>query len=78
MRYQLGLVNLAAAALMEIPIDEDMFATNAPWLSHASDPAAGWVERGFAAPFVRILGVSDATPEEAAAAEAAAAAAANM
>jgi hypothetical protein len=36
-------------------------------------PAAGWVVRGLAAPFVRILEVSDPTPEEAAVEEAAAA-----
>ena len=82
-RYQLGLVNFAAAPPLEHRVDEVVSTTNAVWLSSAGslmpatfrDPPAGWVVRGLAAPFVRVLGVSDPTPEEVAAAAAAAAAA---
>ena len=79
-RYQLGLVNLAAAPLLEIPVDEDVITKKSAWSQYIDglmpaafrDRAAGWVADGFAAPFVRILEVRDATPEEVAAALAAA------
>ena len=83
MRYQVGLISWADEPPLEIPVDEDVFIKNAAgWdqdvgdLTRARfcDPAAGWVARRLAAPFVRILAVSDATPEEAAAADAAMAA----
>ena len=78
-RYQVGLVNLRGAPLLELDAEEAVFTENAPFwhervadLTPASfrDRAAGWVVNGCAAPFVRILEVSDATPEEAAAVDA--------
>ena len=78
-RYQLGLVNLAAAALLELAAHERVFIANFPvgyqrvgdqTAAALRDPAAGWVARGYAAPFVRILEVRDPTPEEVAADEA--------
>jgi hypothetical protein len=50
--------------------DSDCYLKRGDDLTRAAfrDPAAGWVERGLAAPFVCILEVRDATPEEVAAA----------
>ena len=79
MRYQLGLVNLGDAPLLELDAEELVFTSSvSSWHQCISDltpaafrdPAAGWVADGVAAPFVRILGVSDVTPEEVAAASA--------
>ena len=81
MRYELGLVNLGDRPLLELGARERVFVESAYiWRQRVSDltraafrdPAAGWVAYGLAAPSVRILGVSDATPEEAAAARRAA------
>jgi hypothetical protein len=78
-RYQLGLVNLAAAPLRENRVVEDVLIESHPLRFEGvgdvtpagfCDPAAGWVARRCAAPFVRILEVRDATPEEATAAAA--------
>ena len=75
MRYELGLINLENAAVLELGAAESVFTENSPsWnkrvvdLTPAAfrDRAAGWVANGVAAPFVRILEVSAATPEEAA------------
>ena len=87
MRYQAGFVNLAAAPLLEIPVHEHVFTERNPlwqlrFINFAPatfrDAAAGWVARGIAAPFVRVLEVRDAAPEEAAAALEAALEAANV
>ena len=73
MRYQLGFVNLTAAAELEIPVNESVFTEIVhTWhqvvgdltLADFRNPDAGWVVHGVAAPFVRILEVSNATPEE--------------
>ncbi len=79
MRCQLGLVNLAAAPLLELDADEVVLTETYPiWdrrlldlaPTRFRDRAAGWVARGRTVPFVRILEVRDATPEEVAADEA--------
>jgi len=78
-RYQIGSINLGAVPPLELPVEERVFAEDVPYCRSISDlpaagfrdPAAGWVARGCAAPFVRILEVRDATPEEVEAAEAA-------
>ena len=82
MRYQIGFINLKGAPLFECTPSEIVVVKNMHyyiflrWMLPAvfRDPAAGWVVRGLAAPFIRILEVSDPTPEEAAAEEAEAAA----
>ena len=70
MRYQFGLVNLMAAPLLELGTRETVL-TKTNFVFHRfsdlpafRDRAAGWVVDGVAAPFVRILGVSDPTPAE--------------
>jgi hypothetical protein len=74
-RYQAGLVNWREA-LREVSMgSEDVFTEDDRWgknlaigdltLEDFRDPAAGWVNfHGHAAPFVRILEVSDPTPDE--------------
>ena len=64
------------AGVLEISVDEHVFTEKCPGMAFSSgltpaafrDPAAGWVAFGLAAPFARILEVSDPTPEELAAA----------
>ena len=79
MRYQLGLVNLGDAPLLELDAQERLFTENTAGGWHQGvggmtparfrDPAAGWVAHGVAAPFARILEVRDPTPAELAEAE---------
>ncbi len=77
-RYQAGLIKLRGAPLLELDDQDLLMADDAYWTSACNDltpagfrdPAAGWVTRNLAAPFVRILEVRDPTPAELAAAEA--------
>jgi hypothetical protein len=78
-RYQLGLVNLGGAPLLELDAEELVFTKKArSWhrrlaqLTPADfrDPDAGWVVEAIAAPFVCILEVRDSTPAEVAEEEA--------
>ncbi len=69
------------APLLEYAPDEDVVVEDMHYYVFLNDltpeefrdPAAGWVVRDLAAPFIRILEVSDPTPAAAAAAAAAAA-----
>ena len=77
MRYRVGLINLTDSPLKEYRVSENIFDDSFAWTNrendmtaaHFHDPAAGWVVRGRAAPFIRILEVSDPTAEELAAAQ---------
>ncbi len=79
-RCQTALVNFTGAAQVRecstVFVENSNSLTlvfNDLTLAGFRDPTAGWVVRGRAAPFVRVLEVSDPTAEEVAAEEAAAA-----
>jgi hypothetical protein len=71
-RYQVGLVNWSKALLGGLGAGETVLTEGDRWATGSvdtltpetlRDPAAGWVNfHGHAAPFVRILEVSDPTP----------------
>ncbi len=77
-RYDAGFVNLREAPWREYPVGDALFTEADPFWTHRHlsdaltparfrDPRAGWVARGVAAPFVRILEVRDPTAEDLAA-----------
>ena len=78
-RYEVGFLDHRGGPPYDLGVEEDVFVESGDSWSFVFNelapvvfrlPERGLVEHGLAAPFVRILEVGDATPEEAAAAEA--------